>query len=390
MFDILSFSDRLDWFRDRSRGRQHLLLRFARGRKVLNFNPPWEWRQAYKHPTKLYRIQDNLWHFEWGRLFPFFHRPAVAVRSTAFGRALCVRWLCHRLGIGEHIYLVWNPNQTPVVQRLPKRFTVYYAYDQFDQFYTEKESWREETIANEAALARLSDLAFGVSEKITDSLREKGARTVYYAPNAVDFELFAEQREETEVPADVARIPKPRVCYVGGLCESTDYSIIRFLARELPNYSFVLIGQINATMSDRKKRDVEVLLQEPNVFHLGYRPHAQIPSYLRAMNAGIAAKDISSSAYYCSPLKVYEYLASGIPVVCAPIAEAAHMKDVVYIASTLQEWVESVQRALHEDCPELRRRRQEFAKQHSWDNRAKQVMEIIENVYKEWIEKTRG
>lgn len=46
-FDILSFSDRLDWFRDRSRGRQHLLLRFARERKVLNFNPLWEWRQAY-------------------------------------------------------------------------------------------------------------------------------------------------------------------------------------------------------------------------------------------------------------------------------------------------------------------------------------------------------
>ncbi len=385
-WDILSFSHRLDWSDGIAHTVKFLLPRFARERKVLHFNPPWEWRQAYRHPTRLYKIQDNLWHFEWGRLFPFFRRPPVAARTMAFLRSVAVRWLCQRVGIGEHIYLVWNPVQAPVVQWLPRRFTVYYAYDQFDRYLVTNEAWHTETLRNEQTLIAVSHMGFGVSDLIVASLKSKGLCHAYCMPNGVSAELFEKVGAE---PDDIARVPRPRIGYIGGIRTENDWDVFAAVAQR-SEWSLVMIGPVSNFLEAHQVSILNDLRRKRNVYFLGSKPHAQIPSYIGALDIGIAPYTQRSAAAYGSTLKVIEYLAAGIPAVATPIPDVVRMEEHVLTALTPEEWISQIERALREDSPQLRRRRQEFAKQHSWDNRAKQVTEIIEKHFDEWVANARG
>lgn len=106
----------------------------------------------------------------------------------------------------------------------------------------------------------------------------------------------------------------------------------------------------------------------------------------RAHLSGVESRAGASGAVAAE--KVYR--AAALPVVASPVPEVLKMGNLVYTAHSPEEWVSQIERALHEDCPELRRQRREFAQRHSWDNRAKQVIEIIEKHYDEWVANALG
>lgn len=376
-YDILSFSDRLDWERDRSRGRQQLLLRWAKESRVLNFNPPLEWRHALRCHVRprLTQIQEGLWHFEWGSLFPTFYRPQAARAVVGLGRRLTVAYLCRKLNIQSPIYIAWGPHQTDTVLALPRAFTVYYAYDHFESFAVARPEWREHTRQREIAMASISHIAFGVSDGIVEDLRSKGFGTVYYLPNGVDFNRFTFTINPPE-PADLAGIPHPRLVYLGGLVEKVDFQILKHIAATRGNWSVVLIGA-KKLMSDEQRTHFASLIALPNVYMLGPRPFDATPQYMAHVDVGIVLFREGTDGYYCSPLKVYEYLATGLPVVATPVPEVMKMGDLVYTARASEEWVQQIERALREDNPDLRVKRKQFARENSWDDRAQAFLEIV-------------
>jgi len=379
-WDVLSFSLRLNWQDGVAHTAKSMLSQLARDRRILNFNPPREWRAVlrhpFAHPPRLYRVQDNLWHFEWGYLYPKFYRQLVAVRVTGFAARMCVQYLCRKLGLSSPIYLFWGPFQADLLPHLPRRFTVYYAYDNFEAYYVEREEWREHTRCRERLLAMHSDIAFAVSQVLADVLREKRFQHVAYLPNGVDTELFMHGDIPPE-PTDIQHIPHPRIAYVGGIYEKTSICVFITIASARPVWQLVFIGH-SYIRSQEKRRDFQQLCELSNVHILGTRSHSLIPAYMAKVDVGVALFDLDSSAFYCSPLKVYEYLAAGKPVVATPIPEVVNMGDMVYTAETPEQFVAKIEQALREDSPERQQQRREWARQHSWENRAKQMTEIIE------------
>jgi len=379
-WDVLSFSLRLNWQDGVAHTAKSMLSQLARDRRILNFNPPREWRAVlrhpFAHPPRLYRVQDNLWHFEWGYLYPKFYRQLVAVRVTGFAARMCVQYLCRKLGLSSPIYLFWGPFQADLLPHLPRRFTVYYAYDMFEAFVSRSEEERAYDSSRERLAASYADVAFGVSDGIVEHLQKKGFSAVYYLPNGVNFEMFA-QAEHLPEPVDLHSIPRPRLAYVGDFREAINLDLLQHVARSRPTWSVVLIGSPKFATEGQQEK-YERLRQMPNVFVTGTRPHHSVPAYVAHIDVGLALYRMESSARYNSPLKVYEYLAAGKPSVVTPNAETIKMGHLVYFASTPDECVERIDQAIREDWPERQQQRRELARQHSWENRAKQMTEIIE------------
>ena len=138
-----------------------------------------------------------------------------------------------------------------------------------------------------------------------------------------------------------------------------------------PQYSFVLIGQVFG-------RDVSPLETLPNVRLLGNKPYADIPAYLYHFDACLIPFLLNQVTKATDPVKLYEYLSLGKPVVATDMAELSQCGDLLYIgkdadglrrASSIWRWRRRSRRCVQ--------RRIEFAKANTWTSRVGQIDRAI-------------
>jgi glycosyltransferase involved in cell wall biosynthesis len=173
----------------------------------------------------------------------------------------------------------------------------------------------------------------------------------------------------------MAALPRPRIVFTGAIvAKKLDVPLLAALARARPGWSFALVGPIG--MGD-PGTDVSALEGEPNIHLLGARTYTQLPDVLRAADAGLipyARNELTESIF---PMKVYEYLAAGLPVVATPlpslreVAEVATASDAEGLARLLEE-------AIAADGLARRAERSRAAAAHSWERRLEEIAAAIE------------
>jgi glycosyltransferase involved in cell wall biosynthesis len=135
------------------------------------------------------------------------------------------------------------------------------------------------------------------------------------------------------------------------------------------------LGQENVS---RKAEAWLALKGLPNVHCLG-RVHAhQVPGYVKGFDVGLMPYAQNRHAEYISPIKLYDYLAAGIPVASLAIPAVNKFEPYVQIAATPADFVRAVRNALQDTSPERHRARRAVAAQHSWQARVEQLSEIIQ------------
>jgi glycosyltransferase involved in cell wall biosynthesis len=136
-------------------------------------------------------------------------------------------------------------------------------------------------------------------------------------PNVVDLDHFGQARSPGPLPAELQVIPSPRLAYVGALSDfKVDFPLLERVARSHPQWQVVLIGEEREGQADPR---LASLAQLPNVHRLGHRPYQRLPDYLRGMDVGLLPTRINDYTRSMFPMKYFEYLAAGIPVVSTPL-----------------------------------------------------------------------
>ena len=192
----------------------------------------------------------------------------------------------------------------------------------------------------------------------------------FLVPNAVDFDQFRTAAKPDWVPPqDMLSLKRPILGYAGEIAEWFDSELVHDLAAQNPGWSIVLIGRIHV--------DISGILKLPNVHYLGLKNYADIPSYMSQFDVCLLPFKISALTNAVNPIKFYEYLAMGKPVVSTPIREVQYYRDIVEIAER-SEFSAAVKRALETSGDQERTaRRLKIAENNTWDKRIEEIVRIL-------------
>ncbi|MEJ1121097.1 glycosyltransferase [Phyllobacterium sp. CCNWLW109] len=173
------------------------------------------------------------------------------------------------------------------------------------------------------------DAVLITSPKLKVTARNAGARKVVFVSNGVDVNYF---QTKTAIPSDMP-LQGPRILYAGAIETWFDWNVIINSASSRPQYQYVIVGKVAI------KPEVDL---PKNVFLLGQKPYSTMPGYMRAATVGIipfASSESMDAVNAINPIKLYEYLAAGLPVVTSiPVPHVEDAAVIVYSsASTFSE-----------------------------------------------------
>jgi glycosyltransferase involved in cell wall biosynthesis len=221
----------------------------------------------------------------------------------------------------------------------------------------------------EAHFAARADLVLASAPALAERMRTLNER-VFYAPNVADTEHFAAALEVGRVDPAMAALPGPRLVFTGAVVATKlDLELIEIVARARPDWAIALVGPVGA---GDPRTDISALESLPNVHLLGARPYAALPEVLRRADVALVPYAINDLTRSVFPMKVYEYLAAGLPVVTTPLPALADTTGVI-VAADAPATVAAVERALADDGQAARRARSAAVRENSWDARLAEI-----------------
>ncbi|HEY2535902.1 MAG TPA: glycosyltransferase [Solirubrobacteraceae bacterium] len=370
-----------DWDTELWTNQHHLMSRLARQNRVL-FVESLGLRQPQLARRDLSRIVRRLrrglapprsadgLHVLSPLVLPFHRYRLVRALNARLLPAL-VRRATRRLGFAANpILWAYVPQAEALLETLESALVIYHCVDDMAaQAGIDAGAFR----AAETRFAARADLVLASAPALAERMRTLSAN-VLYAPNVADTELFATALAAGPIDPALAALPTPRIVFTGAIVQTKlDFDLLIALARARADWSFALVGPVGP---GDPRTDVSGLAAEPNVHLLGARVYSELPSVLRAADAGLIPYARNALTQSIFPMKVYEYLAAGRPVVSTPlpalegIAEVATAPDAAGIAALLE-------RALTQDSEERRAERSRVAASHSWERRLREIEAAI-------------
>ena len=297
---------------------------------------------------------------------PYHGVPAVQrlngrLVSTMVGR------LMRQLDMSNPVIWSFLPNAIDVIERLPPGRVVYHCIDDYGEF-TDVPRAAFELL--EKRMLRAADLTVVSAQRLYD-LRKDDARAISYVPHGVNLEEFrASLVQPTSLP-DMDAIDGPIAGFVGRIADWIDLDLVARCAREMPDWSFVMVGPSNV--------DLSAYESVPNLHFTGRCEHELVPHYIQRFDVALMPFARNSVVDSVNPLKMYEYLAVGTPVVTVPMDEIGDFAQVVDIAEP-EHFPQAIAAAHASDRPADRERRVQSVSDRSWGAIADRILDDLDSV----------
>ncbi len=368
------------------RRRHQVVTRLAKYNRILYIEPPisilaiignllrLRWPEGLNLRTK--EIASNLFLSSTINILPL-SRFKLIRRINRFVITHFLRKEIKKLGFTNPILWVYfNWSFETFIGAFNEKLICYDCCDKYTDMATVTKRTAKLIEAWERKLLLKADVVFAITSELREHLLEFNNH-VYVIPNGVDYELFkAASDSSVEVPPDLKEIPRPVVGFVGNISHKVDFDLMNHIAESRPDWSVVMIGPEDIVVDKEKFTQFK---DKKNVHFLGKKEVRLLPNYLKGIDVCIIPFKDSEHVRHCSPNKLYEYISAGKPIVTVPYFPGVNDYDgALKVAHSKEEFVSSIQTALAEDCAEMVNKRQKIAKNCTWDQRVKMMMNIVE------------
>lgn len=280
----------------------------------------------------------------------------------------------------ERPYVMWLTHG-PYVERLTdfqNSLVISDLADTTEEEFAPFAEWEDRKI-------QAADIVFCASQIIYEAAAPKHP-SVHLVRNAADDLHFSttDPSSPALLPSEkdmrLCRTTEPVIGFWGAVASWLDYPLIRMLATERPQYTFVFVGQISCGGPN-------TLTDLPNVHWLGDRDYEYLPRYASYFDAAIIPFEVRKVTKAANPVKMYEYMAAGLPVISTDLPEVRMQKHVRIGRSPAQFLRHLDEALLHDRSPELISSRKDAARHESWASRADFIKDRIIETFIQKYEK---
>lgn len=250
--------------------------------------------------------------------------------------------------------------------------SVYHCVDPLIIAYDMKHGFVSEQIVSEN-----SDLVICTSKQLFKEKKGFNSST-FFIPNAADLSLSSKALNPAlKVHHTLSEIPKPIIGYFGHIERRMDFQLLEQVVRSNKDKSFVFAGPVSEEFIPSEFKENE------NVYFTGSVPYSEMPAVVKGFDIAMIPFKKDDVSYTIFPLKLFEYLGAGKPVVATDfnldLQEFTY--DSVLYCENGANFTAAINFYLTQDTEELKRKRLLIAAENTWDIRLKQLSELINDFY---------
>jgi hypothetical protein len=376
MEHILYFGNQ--WNAENKTSSHHIAERLSRTHKVIYIECPGmrsprlgsgrDWKKIFEKITNSLRppkkINDNFYVYTLFQL-PFHGFPLIRAIN---------KWLV--VGIVRILMMLYNikkpslwfliPHLYMLPGKVPARSTIYYVTDDHSALPDVDINAIE---LMDKQMTENVDMVFVASGTLYEKKKLLN-KNVFISPHGVEFDHFNRVYQKTAItPEDAKHLPHPLIGFWGLIEEWIDLDLIHHIATQRPEWHFLMIGRLAV-----EKNPCENL---PNVHFIGKRSFAELPHYASVFDVAILPYRNNRQVINSNPLKLREYLATGVATVSLKIPQTEQYAHVVELALTYDEFIAAIEMALRKNTAEDQLKRIESVKDATWDNRVNIIQQTI-------------
>ena len=305
-------------------------------------------------------------------LVPWREKYHLANRFDCWVTAMILRRTARRLPRPIVLWL-YDPCSARMAGKCGEELAVYDCVDDYAEQVGSDPRRRELAVTESRRAAQRAQLVFATTSELCQRMRIINEKS-HLVPNAGDFAHFSVAANRALAAPEVRDLPRPVLGFAGNfLAAKVDFSLLKNVALARPEWTLLLVGPTRPDTAD----ELAGLTQLPNVHWAGFKPYADLPAYVAAFDVALIPYVSNDYTRNCFPLKLYEYLAAGKPVVASGLPQLARMDPDVVLTAGLDEFIEAVREALCRRDDQDRRRRVQLAAENTWEMRTERLLDLV-------------
>lgn len=325
--------------------------------------------KAIKPPRK---VQENIW--VWSPItLPWNNYSLVRLFNRVMLSCVLKLW-CKTLGIKDELLWTYNPLTTELLDVKSYPLSIYHCVDEIKA----QPGMPIDIIERaEKTLVQSVDYVFATSPRLTET-RKAWNDNVYYFSNVSDYNHFSKAMlPDLTVPEDLKKLSGPVLGFIGAISGyKLDLTLIKRVALSHPEWTIALIGEVG---EGDPWTNIDELKNIENIYFMGPKKYQELPGYLKGFDVALLPNQINEYTDSMFPMKFFEYLSAGKPVVSVDLKAIRDFHHVVKIAETPEAFITAIEEVLAGNVATLEQRLN-VAKEYTYQTRTEKMFNLINEI----------